>query len=274
MVSAKGDKLMNSPAFLRILKSEWLKTKRSPGRWMIFIIPVLTAMIFIWYFSKLTLSNDIQVKIYQSFFEFWTALVIPVSTGVLAGLIVQQEEFAGNFIALLGSPFSRTSHYLGKLVILILQTIVSSMSAVFSLLCGLKLFLEIDVPYSHFLLAVLTTEAGLLPLLALHLWIGMAYGFGAAIGLGSGGVILAALVGATSLGNKIWPFVPWAWPVRLSLMPGHFFPGMDLPTSITSLTFFWHQTLMSVVLSALLFVFLVTGGCIWFNKWEGRKIPD
>ncbi|MGA9174105.1 MAG: lantibiotic immunity ABC transporter MutG family permease subunit [Thermoactinomyces sp.] len=265
---------MNSPIFLRILASDWLKTKRSPGRRMIFIIPVLTAVLFIWYFSKLPLSHDLQFKIYQAFFEFWTALVIPVGAGVLAGVLVQQEEFAGSFIGLLGSPYPRTSHYLGKLLILILQTSVSSLLAVLILLGGLKLFFGIDVSWKLFLLAVIMAEAGTLPLLALHLWIGMALGFGVTVGIGGGGVLLAALVGATSLGNTIWQYVPWAWPVRLSLSPGLFFPGIDFPASMTPLTLFWHQTLKAVVPSTMLFVFLVAGGCIWFNKWEGRKIQD
>src|SRR4051794_3951839 len=109
MVQAKGDKMMNSPIFLRILASDWLKTKRSPGRRIIFIMPVLTAVLFIWYFSMLPLSYDFQLSIYKSFFQFWNSLVVPVGVGILAGVLVQQEEFAGGFIALLGSPYPRTS---------------------------------------------------------------------------------------------------------------------------------------------------------------------
>lgn len=40
-------------------------------------------------------------------------------------------------------------------------------------------------------------------------------GLGASLGLGAVGLLLAAVVGGTSLGNGVWAFVPWAWPVRI-----------------------------------------------------------
>lgn len=32
-------------------------------------------------------------------------------------------------------------------------------------------------------------------------------------------MLLAAIIGGTSLGNGIWPWVPWAWPVPIMVVP-------------------------------------------------------
>ena len=80
---------------------------------------------------------------------------------------------------------------------------------------------------------------------------------------------MAALIGATGLGDKIWQFIPWAWPVRLAMLPGVYLQFM--PDMLTRIYFFglciesagnWPYSGGNMPSVALV------GGMVWFDKWE------
>ena len=261
---------------MKILVSEWIKTKRTPIRWLTFLTPVIFTALIVWYFSLRTITVETQISIFEAFFESWTALVIPLGTGLISGIMIHQEELAGGFNGFLGSKLPRRSLYLGKLTMLILLASTSTLLAVLVLVAGLSFILKISVSWPTFLAAAVMAIIGNLPLFAFHLWISFAWGMGASIGIGSGGILIAALM-ATNLGNKIWPFVPWAWPVRLSGLAGvHllYLPGMKLSHETLDSGFIKVQALKGLIPAAVLFVALLAGGLVWFNRWEGRKITD
>jgi ABC-2 type transport system permease protein len=98
-------------------------------------------------------------------------------------------------------------------------------------------------------------------LIALHLWLGLAAGWGASVGAGGAGLLIGAIVGATGVGDGIWPYVAWAWPVRLSMVP----LASDVPADVLT---------RGLALSLIAFVVLAAGGMAWFNRWEGRRGED
>lgn len=261
---------------MKILRSEWMKTKRTPVRWLAFLMPVLLAGVLIGYYSLRPLTPDIQLNIFVTFFELWTAFVIPMGAGLIPGIMVHQEELAGNFNGFLGSKMPRRKLYHGKLIMIILVALTSTMLAALALTAGVSFVLRLSPSWPIFLIAALMATLGTLPLLAFHLWISFAWGMGASIGIGGGGILIAALM-ATSLGDNIWPFVPWAWPVRLSELAGAFLlnrPGMNLTTKNISFGTIVGQSLKGLIPSAVLFAGLLIGGLAWFKKWEGRKAAD
>jgi len=261
---------------MKILISEWLKAKRTPVRWISFLTPVVFTVLIVWYFSLRTITTDSQILIFEAFFEVWTALVIPLGAGLIPGIMIHQEELAGGFNGLLGSKLPRRNLYLGKITMLILLASISTLLAVLTYIAGLSFILNIYISWPAFIIAAIMAIIGTLPLLALHLWISFAWGMGASIGIGGGGILIAALM-ATSVGDKIWQFVPWAWPVRLSGLAGAYFlflPDMKLPPEAINPGIIVNQAIKGLIPAALLFVILLTGGLIWFKKWEGRKITD
>lgn len=256
--------------------SEWIKTKRTSVRWLTFLTPVIFATLITWYFSLKTITIETQVSIFQAFFEVWAALVVPLGAGLISGLMIHQEELAGSFNGFLGSKLPRRDLYLGKLAMLVVLASASTLLAVLVLLAGFSFILNIPLFWPIFIAGALMAMIGTLPLLVLHLWISFAWGMGASIGIGSGGVLIAALM-VTSLGNKIWQYVPWAWPVRLSMLPGVYLlnlPGMKSPPEIISSGFIVNQTIKGLIPTAIFFLSLLAGGLIWFKNWEGRKIYD
>lgn len=267
---------MAETSFIQILSAEWLKTKRTPVRWLAFLTPVAFAAVIIWYFSLKPGTPDLRPEIYETFFGFWAALVIPPGAGLLTGIMIHQEELAGDFNGFLGSKLPRACLYLAKLIMLILLSTASTLLGTLLLVAGMYYVLNIPVPGSIFIAAAIMAELGALPLLALQLWVSLAWGMGASTGIGGGGLLIAALM-ITSLGDKIWQFVPWAWPVRLSMLPGAYLlyqSGMKVPPPIISSGYPIHETIKGIISAGVFFVVLLVGGIIWFKKWEGRKIYD
>lgn len=249
---------------IRILSSEWLKTKRTAVRWITFFMPVVTALCIVAYISgRAGVTADF---IYEGFFTVWTAVIIPLGAGLLAGFIIHEEELAGDFHGFLNSEVSRDSVYLGKFFLLIFCLMSCTFISTVILCAGMNLAAPGNGYYAVFMMAALFAVIGSLPILAIHLWISLLWGIGASIGTGMGGLLMGALIGATSLGDKIWILVPWAWPVKLSM-----FPAVYL-LSRTDLVFEDTVRQMMTGLAAVVIgtaVFL-TSGMIWFRKWEGR----
>ncbi|QSZ27438.1 lantibiotic immunity ABC transporter MutG family permease subunit [Aceticella autotrophica] len=257
---------------MKILSAEWLKTKRTFIRWFAFLTPIGFAVLILWYFSLRAITPDIQVAIYMGNFLTWTGLIIPVEAGLISGLIVHQEEVAGSFNGFLGSKVSKSSLYLGKLTILVLFSLCSTLLETIIIVAGTNYILNIPVSWPIFLSAALMAVIGTLPLLALHLWISFAWGMGASIGFGCGGALISSLM-ITGLGDKIWQFVPWAWPARLSGLLAIYLPGIKVPSELSKFTLsqvFWLTTMKGLIPAGIFFIIMLVGGIIWFNRWEGR----
>lgn len=260
---------------MKILLSEWIKTKRTPLRWLVLLLPVVFAALMIWYFSIRISTPDIQIIMFQAFFEVWSALVIPLGAGLLSGMMIHQEELAGSFNGFLGSQLPRRDLYLGKFSILSLLASVGTLLAVLVFIVGAE-FMNLKIAWPVFMAAAIMAMIGMIPLLALNLWISLAWGMGASIGVGVGGLMIAALMG-TSIGDMVWPFVPWSWPVRLSMLPGAYLlyePGMAYPPDIISSGFVLNQMIKGLVPASLFFVVILLGGIKWFKSWEGRKVYE
>lgn len=125
-----------------------------------------------------------------------------------------------------------------------------------------------------FIAGVLLLLVGILPLIAIHLWISFVYGIGASIGMGIIGLLMTTMIGGSELGNSIWQFVPWALPIRLVKAIGpylEFSANMAKPPQLISSG--WATTqLLSGIISVIIYLIIMLGcGIVWFYRWEGRK---
>ncbi|MDF2505548.1 lantibiotic immunity ABC transporter MutG family permease subunit [Clostridium sp.] len=252
---------------IKILSAEWIKIKRTPIKWASFLTPVIYAILIIWYYSLKTINSDTQISIFETFFQVWTIIFIPIGAGLFSGFMIYQEELAGRFNGLLISKLSRLKLYLAKLIILILLTIVSILIATFILVIGLNYIVHISVSIPIFILAAIVAGVSAIPLLSFHLWISFAWGMGASIGIGGGGLLIAALM-ATNLGNTVWEYIPWAWPIRISTLPGLYL----LNLADSAFNYAAEETTIGMVCALIFFIIMLAGGILWFKKWEGRKM--
>lgn len=252
--------------FWSLLAAEVLKTRRTALAWLIWLAPLTIVPSLLWYVPRATYPYQTLRRGVEIFFEGWDTLVIPFGAALAAVLCVIQEEQAGGFNSLLGAPRPRPVLYLGKLLLLCAFSSLSTLLAALGMGLGLVLGLQVDpmAALGVFLPAALLSLLGLLPLLAGYLWLGFASGKGASLALGSLGVFLAALIGATHLGDVIWPFVPWAWASRLAVAGLSLEPAASAPGELV----------FGGTLALFAFVSLSLGGMAWFDHWEGRMVYD
>lgn len=258
---------------ISVLSSEWTKTKRTAIRWLTFLVPVLFSLAGVVYIS---MRSDLEeIYVFQGYFIAWAALVVPLAISILAAFIVQEEELAGNFTGYLSTSIPRRSLYAGKFWTLFLCNTVSTVIALIVFCIGMSIASPGTVNgWVMFIFAMILELFGTLPLMALHLWLSFSWGTGASIGIGMGGLVTAAIIGTTVLGDKVWMFIPWAWPFRLAKLPGTylgFTAGMNMPPAEISSGAVSQQLIIGTAAVLICLIACYVGGVIWFNKWEGRK---
>ena len=94
---------------------------------------------------------------------------------------------------------------------------------------------------------------------------------GVSIGVGMGGMLIAAILGGTLLGDAIWPFVPWAWPVRLASAVAI---GRSREINAALVEAFMAQTGLACALALVGGMLLIVGGGAWFSRWDGRDTGE
>lgn len=254
---------------IRLLRAEWLKTKRGALRLLVFGVPVLCGAVLAWYISGRPWIAPGAA--FSGFFWVWAALVLPLALAIVAGQLVQEEELAGAFHGLLLSGCSRALLYTVKLVLLLGAAALATALAIGSFLAGLGLGGYASGGVLIYAQAGLVAWLAAIPLAACSLWISFAAGMGVAVGVGMGGMLIAALIGGTLIGDAIWPFVPWAWPVRLShALAIVQTPGMDAAL----LTDFLRAVGEACVLGVFSSILLIVGGLCWFSRWDGRDTGE
>ncbi|PTQ57213.1 MAG: Lantibiotic ABC transporter [Candidatus Carbobacillus altaicus] len=261
---------------LPILRAEWLKTKRTSVRALTFGLPVLFALLLVAYFALRGKTEAVQLTVFAAFFESWTTLVIPFGAGLLPGLMVHQEALAGQFQNLLSTGRPRMSMFWGKLFLIALLASLSTFIATVTLLVAFRFTMGIALDWPVFLLAAAWAAMSTFPLLIFHYWISLAWGLGASIGIGSIGTLIAGLM-ATSLGDKIWPVVPWAWPVRLTIWTGVYLPDFSSRDGVPYTLFdhrVWVELNKGLLPFAVFLIAMLIGGMLWFNRWEGRTVQE
>lgn len=243
------------------IRGEILKLKRTPIPYLIGILPIVYGLILFFY---LRLRGNLEeIDYYEAFFLPWTGFVLPVLSGIVPGFSVRVEEQGGDFIGFLGGKDSRREKYLGKFTVGFLGVSLASLvgGGVFTILSSqLKGFSP--EPYLGGILLVIVSS---LPVFFIHYGLGMFFGLGGALGASVVGVLTGAIIGGTGIGDVIWPVVPWALPVRLSLVPDvfSFYPGReDLAFQVLSTGF------LAFGIQTILFA---GAGLFFFSRWEGRK---
>ncbi|WP_019911938.1 lantibiotic immunity ABC transporter MutG family permease subunit [Paenibacillus sp. HW567] len=249
---------------LRLVSSDWLKTKRTPIRLLTAAAILGYPALFLWYFARRAHTAELPFVIHEIFFDS-ASIVLPMGTGLLAGLLAAQEENAGHFNGLLGQNASRTMVYISKLLLLVLLAAVFLFGSLLLLLPGMRYILHLEQPGAEmFLLSGLLALAGSLAVCTFHLFLALAYGLGASIGAGGAGLLVAAIIGTTSIGDPIWPYVPWSWPARLARLPAAAMAG-------NSHTLLRDGLIRGLVPASIVFLIATVCSILWFCRWEGRK---
>lgn len=252
-----------------LLWAEWLKTKRSAMRWLVLFLPVLTGLVLAWYVVGRSWIDGSSA--FSGFFSCWAALALPFLASIIAGQMAAEEEGAGSFRGLLLSAKPRVQLYLSKLLVLFAALAVATFLATVVFCGGLRLGGYDNTLLGFYAEAALVSWLAVLPLAVLHLWLAFAAGLGVSVGVGIGGVLVAALIGGTLLGDGIWPFVPWAWPLRLAMMHSILQSSQLNAAQLARLS---AQSDWACILAALGGIVVTAASVWWFSCWEERHTGE
>mgnify|MGYP000470722583 CR=1 FL=1 len=99
---------------MRIFVAEWMKTRHTILHRLVLLIPLFCSLAVLGYAAYRKNSFSLAF-FYQGFFLIWSAVLLPLGVGILTGILVHEEEEAGNFYGLLQCSRKRSSLYLGKI---------------------------------------------------------------------------------------------------------------------------------------------------------------
>lgn len=258
---------------MRSIISEWMKTKRTAFRYIVVLVPILFSILVLAYISVYKIDYTFQIKVYELYFET-IGIGLLMIAGILTVINVMGEDSAGEFRRLLIVPLSRNTIYLGKLFMIILITIIDMLVSVGILLIGIKfIYPGAYIQYGVFLEGTIFTTIASLFLYGLYLIISMQFGIGLTMQITVGGTVLGALM-QTGLGDKVWQFIPWAWPSRIGIMPVCKFEGLTKFYNVNNVFLkksFIEEVTKGMPIAVISFLIICIIGVIWFKKWEGIK---
>lgn len=246
---------------LRCIKSDFYKLRHTSILWIHLLLPLAGAFIFLAYYS--ISSWDLTKKI-STYLEA-LAIIFPLLIGLISGIVIEQEQQAGNFQTLISSTKLKCITYLSKLILLLLLGSFSISLAVGIFALGFQ-----TVPRLFYLKAAGVLVIGDIFLYILHVFISLQFGKGSSTGLGIVGSLISSLM-LTGLGDNMWHWTPWAWGGRFCDYIVLEFTYHSTNSYVVQVAFDMQKGLFIMLFAICISFFL---SLIWFMQWEGRKSYD
>lgn len=234
-----------------IIKSNFIRNKRSSLLWISILAPFLYVLAFAIYIAG---PNSIKGEEIYSFFGGFVILS-SFALSFFTPLCYEADREAGFYTNDLRFPISRKKMYMGKfLFILILFALIVSIASI-GFLIALSIIeihsLGVKVNISLICLSFIP----LLPLIPIYQFLTLKLGRSISVLVGIFVTLAAILFGTTALGELIWPILPFVWPIKIiSLMA---YSKIELLQVMMFL-------IMAIILT-IVFLFLTS---IWFEKWD------
>lgn len=242
----------------RCYKAEFYKVKNTVFMWIHIGVPLLF-ILALWGGSYRYQWGDNFHQMSSAFFQL-VGFGLPLLVAILCGFLTGIEGNAGGFQMVQGKIKRRSIFFLSKWAMAVTFAFFSLLVATGGFLGLMGFVLRISgVNYQFFLQGSLLLFVGILLVYTIQLVVGYLYGMEGSSILGVFGSIAAALA-ITAQGDQIWVFIPWAWPIRLSI-EAHTISGF--------------QEKQGLILWMLLFtVFCLLLSCLWYNGWENKRRED
>ena len=245
---------------IKIIKSEIYKIKGTWLPWIHIVLPIAYSFLFYMASKTTGLKNFEESDIIQTYFVLLGA-VIPIILSFISSKVVDMEMSAGKFQVLLSTTKSRTKAYIGKLLVLEFEFVISLALAIiiFAILTRYQNTLDWFI---EFFLIVISS----LSLYLIHFWVSILLSSGASIGLGFLETMIA-LLSMTVIGDSIWYFLPCTWGSRL--------PAMYITMSkVSDWSYFYKELRLWSFAALFIILALSISSIIWFNKWDGKSVSE
>ncbi|ERI94116.1 putative antibiotic ABC transporter protein MutG [Clostridiales bacterium oral taxon 876 str. F0540] len=247
-------------AFFRLVMADFQKIRRSSILWIHVVIPVLTIINFLSYYSFSKASTFGKVSGYMEMLS----IAFPILIGVITSAAVEQESSSGGFQELLMSKHKLMSFF-SKFFMLLLLAFTALLAAVGGFALGFKYLLNQNIFEPAFYMNMIIILFGsVIFLYLMHTMCSFIFGAGASIGLGIAESLIAALM-LTGLGEGIWRYIPCSWGGRLC----NYY--MLIETNRKEAFIFMKEFQNGNLICFITTVILIIISLIWFNRFEGRR---
>lgn len=252
---------------LRLMKSDFIKMKRTPFYLMHIVVPVIGIFIFLGYYSVSSLGAIGKINGYLDA----VSVAFPVLIGIISSMVIEQEVVAGKFKEMLSIEYGKGMCLLSKVLCVLVMGFLSLSLAISGFFIGFQYILKQNVlPFNFYINLTLIIFLAQIFMYLFHLWLSIKFGSGASIGMGIFESLFSALI-ITGIGDGIWQWIPCVWSIRFC---NNFF--IKVPNSIdvfneladfnTGLSInaigFRNCIIFTIILSILF--------GIWFSLFEGR----
>ncbi|MCD2255377.1 ABC transporter permease [Agrilactobacillus fermenti] len=198
-----------------LLSAEWLKTKRSVFKLMLFSAPILFNLFI---FSYLFLSQQ-KVSINHFCFNYFAVInfLLPFMLSFTLALLSQIEQDANQFNNILGL---NRHYYLLLSAKFAFSFLTISGSFLFNIsltIILLKIAFNVPIAFyvSGFSYSFTLIWCAFMTWFVLCFFLSILCRFITMFFFGLATSLLTAIIGLTALGNDIWPFFPFTWGSRL-----------------------------------------------------------
>lgn len=252
--------------FYRCLLSEFKKRKQGIFLLLHLGIPLILAGILVLYF----LSRDVSISAEVSYIIFFELIGVgtPVIISIICGMVADSENEAGHFQNILRLIQSRHIAFVSQTTMMISSYSAAMFLTISIYTFTLKFLVGVDEVYFtlYYLTGIIFTIASIFQYFFYQV-IGYRYGIGICSICGFGGVIIAAL-SLTTIGDKVWGYLPWAWANRFSEYVTDYFKMTNVEMKSNPM----------LVTGGYSFLILTMGifflSIVWINRWTGRKTTD
>lgn len=210
-------------SLVRALHAELLKLKRTLTFRVIFVLPLLIALLqFLVILRTKTYARGFNL--WQTHptnsFQIWAVFMMPLLIALVTALLNGIEHSDKQWKHLFALPVPRYSVYFAKLIVaqglILMSTLVLGVMTVIVGVAGTYLRPELasagPVPYVWLARQVAFVWLASWLIIAIHTWISMRWsGFPIALGAGIGGTFFALFAASASLGK----YYPWLLPMNI-----------------------------------------------------------
>ncbi|WP_416334650.1 lantibiotic ABC transporter permease [Anaerococcus sp. DFU013_CI05] len=236
---------------LNIIKSNWLRTKRQPIRWVLLLAPILYALGFSLYTMGPNSFKGVEI---YAFFEIF-AILATFSLSFFVPMLYEADKNASFYTNDVKFGISRKKSFVAKfLLIALLYALIILIASVIFLGFWIA-FKNKSINLGEFLILMALVFFTIIPLIPIYQYLNLKYGQSGSIMIGIFFTLAAILLGTTGLGALIWKFSPFVWPIKLIYL---------LAQGAVSLKVFLKFIGLGIIIS-IIFLIIVTN---WFNKWD------
>lgn len=237
--------------FWKIVRSEWLKFRKSNIWLLLFVSPALAFLLGILQGYE---DSPVQwITLYTTMISIHALLFMPLLTGIFSAFVCRYEHQGGGWKQLLALPVSRAQVFLGKGFLVILFLAITQLLFFISFYSiGIIKGFSSSFPTEIVWRGILGGWLACFPLAALQLWISSAWAsFAAPLALN---VILTLPNILVANSAKYGPWYPWAQPFLIMIPKEGDIGSLYVST----------ETLLYVILGS--FIIFLFCGFTYFQK--------